>query len=140
MMLRFHTSNHVFDVTKDQVFRDGEVIAEGTLQIHQLLFGIDGIIEVISHNSFCPPLYLHTDTITSILPDHEVYQGVRQPEKKTYWVELQFECERCRFNVQGVSLQIVKTWLSHHFRDKPFKLIELSPGEWYNKTKRKHIS
>ncbi|QCJ45597.1 hypothetical protein FAY30_26265 (plasmid) [Bacillus sp. S3] len=81
-MIEFYTGmDNQFIVSENKLFRNGEVIAEGTIQIHQLLMHEPAwfIVEIGEEN---PPQFLKTDRVSAVLPNNEFFNSQRCTRKE----------------------------------------------------------
>ncbi|WP_274856953.1 hypothetical protein [Bacillus methanolicus] len=76
MIIEFFAKDNHFIVTPDKIYRNGEMIAEGKVQIHHLMFNDPAWIE-IEKGEDLPRTFLKTDNVTAVLPNQEFYNGER---------------------------------------------------------------
>lgn len=78
MMIEFYTGIETqFIVTENRIYRNGEVIAEGDIQVFHLMLNEPAFFN-IDKGEYNPPLFLKLDKVTAVLPSQEVYRGVRR--------------------------------------------------------------
>lgn len=80
----FYVKNREFQVTNHYLLKNGEVIAEGHIFVHQLVLGVRGMLEVRSLNSHCPPQFIDLGVVESILPNQEFYDNIQNPVRELY--------------------------------------------------------
>ena len=83
--IEFHTKKYEFILTERALFKNGEVIAEGDIVVHQLMLGLPASIEIV-YNDYCPPLFIETERIRSILPSNEFFEDQRITQKSVFKV------------------------------------------------------
>ncbi|MEW4286231.1 hypothetical protein [Priestia koreensis] len=115
--MEFYTPHHPYqiDLQSRVIRKDGEVIAEGNIFVHELLMGYPAWIIITPNNEYCPPIYLKTDIVQSVLPEYEVFDGV--PIQRTYFQIRYQEKEKLRvFRCAAMdSIQATLIFrLSHH--------------------------
>lgn len=74
MSINFYTANAQFTIFEDQVFKNGEVIAEGSIFVFQLILGLPAWIIVNGELTDFPTI-IHTPKVVSVLPEHERFDG-----------------------------------------------------------------
>lgn len=72
-MITFYTREEKFDLIGNRIYRNGEVIAEGDLYIHRLLFGQPSLIVV--NGSKKNPFVLKTSPVIGVLPEKQYFEG-----------------------------------------------------------------
>lgn len=110
----FYTEQHQFTVGPNYVVKNGgEVVAEGTIFIFQLLLGYPAWIIVNAENEFIPPQIIRTETVISVLPENEHFDGIQCPPKILYQVDFFLDKKEKRITVNAVDeahcLEFVKT-------------------------------
>jgi len=87
--MEFYTKDHCYQInhTTNSVRKDGEIIAEGKIFVYELLMGYPAWIIVTPQNEYCPPIYLRTATVQSVLPGYERFDG--ETVHRTYFL---FRC------------------------------------------------
>ncbi|MFE7064529.1 hypothetical protein ACFVAD_20550 [Sutcliffiella sp. NPDC057660] len=84
MRIEFYTKDAHFLVENNQFFKDGELLAEGNIFPFQTLWGLPALF-IVTTSEFCPPQFLQTEAITSVLACNEYLDG-EQAVKQMYEV------------------------------------------------------
>lgn len=74
MSINFYTAHTQFTIFEDKVFKNGEVIAEGSIFVFQLILGLPAWI-IVNGELIDLPTIIHTSKVISVLPEHEKFDG-----------------------------------------------------------------
>ncbi|KZE67920.1 hypothetical protein AWM68_17250 [Fictibacillus phosphorivorans] len=67
MIREFYTKDEQFVVSSKRIFRNGEIIAEGTVEIQRLCLDQPACF-VVSNGNEHPPTYFETKVVSAVLP------------------------------------------------------------------------
>lgn len=114
-VFNFYTKQSQFTIGPNYVVKNGgEVVAEGTIFIFQLLLGYPAWIIVNAENEFIPPQIIRTERVISVLPEHEHFDGIQCPPKFLYQVDFVLDKKAKRITVNAVDeahvMEFVKTY------------------------------
>lgn len=111
--IQFFTKDAEFVIEQGRVLKNGEVVGEGNVYLFQLLLGYPAYIIVTSDNHFIPPVVIKTDTVRSILPENEHFDG-EKPQKKRYVVHFNRDGMDMLISIEAVepfhAEQLIKTY------------------------------
>lgn len=131
MKYEFHTSKSCFLVDNSRLFKDGELIAEGTIFPFQILLGMPAIL-IVTHSEYCPPQFLKTDTITSVLAANEYLDG--EPAKKhLFEISYKFKADQheqvLHFLIPGVDSEHARSIFTHFLPETVVEKITQQTGK-----------
>ncbi|MCM3619747.1 hypothetical protein M3936_19435 [Sutcliffiella horikoshii] len=131
MKYEFHTSKSCFLVDNNRLFKDGDLIAEGTIFPFQVLLGLPAIL-IVSHSEYCPPQFLKTDTITSVLAANEYLDG-ETAKKYLFEISYKFRADQrdqlLHFLIPGVDTEHAKSIFTHFLPEAVIEKITQQTGK-----------
>lgn len=101
MPVKFYVGPDEFEVTNTLLCKNGEVIEEGKMFIFNLLLGQPAWVICIQ-NDYCPPTYIKTQKVTSVLPTFEVFEGESHPQKYVFEIQVVAEGKKHHVKILAV--------------------------------------
>ncbi|NRD80853.1 hypothetical protein HPT25_26350 [Bacillus sp. BRMEA1] len=123
-VFNFYTQKSQFTIGPNYVVKNGgEVIAEGSIFIFQLLLGYPAWIFVNADESEAPQI-IKTEPVISVLPENEFFDGIQNPPKHLYQVDFLERKRPKRMTVTAVDEHHVRVFLKTHYTEATNILIK----------------
>ena len=103
MSYDFYCGNQQYTVSNNSLSLNGEIVAQGSIEVRELLLGRPASIMIQSIND-C--ICIKTDMVTAVLPQHERFKG-KVPSKRKFRMRM----KRRDMEITAISRQHAKTLL-----------------------------
>lgn len=124
--IKFSVGKDEFEVTQACFCKNGEVIEEGKMFMFNLLLGQPAWAICIT-NDFCPPTYIKTSSVTSVLPEFEIFEGFPHPQKFVFEILLLVDGQTQKVKILAVD-EIHAKHLCLLSKGKNVEILSISKG------------